>query len=1218
MRERGGPPRADIIGLVLGLLATLFIERTTGLQANLGSADPWLTWVLGIVTAGIVIVFVVDVVGAVRRRVRFARRPKWTNGNPYPGLSFYGPDRGAVFFGRDREIRALVDRLVYPSSPIQRFVPVVGPSGSGKSSLVFSGLPHALSRGRRWHEISIANPGVNALGQLVTLLAAGQDDQARDRLQAELQIEARAALDAAAQHVPLPRPTNLLRALPGRGMASRAIDWLSVHGLERLVTLAKRLPVLAQLQLRRPMLLTIDQFEELVTDGVGDQQRDEFLVLLYSALVHETRLRVVVAIRSDFVGRFQEGPAADLFGQPFMVKVMDQLQLKQVIDGPAALTGTRFEDGLVQEMLDDTGKGDALPMLSYLLFDVYDTRAGDRYVSKVEYLASGTVAGVIAERANRILAELVPRLPGDPATAGKRIFDTLLLFISIGDSEPTRRLYPMNDLDPEQRQIADHFLHNRLLVTDSDISPGRTMVTLVHDALLRQWSPLRDHVDRVRPQLVLLRVLTSSARRWATAGRTTDFVWRGDRLASALWVFAEDWSLPLPPGVLAFVEASRTESDLAAARVADAAATRSLEMRQLDPQAAIGYAIAAAEQRETDKVRYALFAALATGLRHRADHPEAVSSAAFTFGSGSLVTGCADGLLRTWDRAGNLTGVLPGHAGPISAVVTTPGGLIVSASDTVIRTWTEAGVPVGEFDIGATVTCLTVTGDGAPSVDDVDRSLLIGAADGVLYRTDLAGRPRGRLTGHGGPVLAVAVDRDGRVVTGCTDKQLRIWSAADELIVIRSGPALRALAYLRDGSGFVAVDERGVARIWGPDGDPRTQLQPPGHASRISTVTVARDRRIITGSDRSAHTWAPNSTLLRELPGHDCAVTAVTAGIDGRLATGCADGTVRIWAEVERFDRDLVGHTRPVFGVAMSSDGQVATASTDGTARIWNRTGELLHIFRFPEGRVLSVAWSNDGRIALGGDGGLVQLYSRDGSLLKEIDHLGTLVNCVAFAPDGRLGTASDDGVGRVWTVDGELHYTLVGHTGEVNTIAFNLDGRTATGSVDATVRLYNSAGEFEVTLAGPQHAVWSVAFAPNGHIAAAFADGTVRVWNRKNQLRYVLTGHTGPVYSVAIAADGRIATASADRTVRVWTDTGRQLYAISEHKNQANAVAFGPDGQLASGSDDNLAILWPDPRRFEDMFAVASACRLPPLTSAQRMELGLRDSTIGDVTWSP
>jgi predicted AAA+ superfamily ATPase len=67
--------------------------------------------------------------------------------NPYKGLAAFDEADTAFFFGREALVERLVERLA-EDHPLARFLAVVGPSGSGKSSLVKAGLIPALRQGR--------------------------------------------------------------------------------------------------------------------------------------------------------------------------------------------------------------------------------------------------------------------------------------------------------------------------------------------------------------------------------------------------------------------------------------------------------------------------------------------------------------------------------------------------------------------------------------------------------------------------------------------------------------------------------------------------------------------------------------------------------------------------------------------------------------------------------------------------------------------------------------------------------------------------------------------------------------------------------------------------------------------------------------------------------------------------------------------------------------
>ena len=199
------------------------------------------------------------------------------------------------------------------------------------------------------------------------------------------------------------------------------------------------------------------------------------------------------------------------------------------------------------------------------------------------------------------------------------------------------------------------------------------------------------------------------------------------------------------------------------------------------------------------------------------------------------------------------------------------------------------------------------------------------------------------LTGHGGPVSAVAIAPDGTwLATAGSDGTVRTWAADGTpraTLTGHDGP-VHAVAIAPDGTWLATAGSDGTVRIWAADGTPRATLT--GHDGAVHAVAIAPDGTWLAtgGGDRTARIWAADGTPRATLTGHGGPVDAVAIAPDGTwLATGDDDGTVRIWAADGTPRATLTGHGW-VFAVAIAPDGTwLATGGYDGTVRIWAADG---------------------------------------------------------------------------------------------------------------------------------------------------------------------------------------------------------------------------------------------------------------------------------------
>jgi formylglycine-generating enzyme required for sulfatase activity len=415
-----------------------------------------------------------------------APRGTW-QGSPFPGLRHFTPDDAAVFFGRSQETAELLTRLQQ-----ERFIAVVGASGSGKSSLVAAGvLPrlHEIPGGQYWQWVRLTpgDPGDDPFVALAVKLAPSLE-----------------------QH-----------GLTGRDIASKLRASGDLAALAELF-LAGR-PAEAEL------LLFIDQFEELFTLTAPEHHR-RFIAML-ARVARSPRLRTVLTLRADFYHRCVDYPslAALLRAGTFPLAAPDLPALLEMITGPAAVAGLTFQDSLPSSILHDTGSDPgALALLAFALAELYAACQPGTTLTRAAYDSFGGVQGAIAKRADTTYGALEEVAQGAFGEVFKELVEV--------DPErgiPTRKRAPLAHFarTPAARQLIDRFAAKeaRLLVCDDPVRSD-AMVEVAHEALLTSWGQLHAWILERFDDLRLLRQVQREAEEWERHGYPEGHLWRHERL----------------------------------------------------------------------------------------------------------------------------------------------------------------------------------------------------------------------------------------------------------------------------------------------------------------------------------------------------------------------------------------------------------------------------------------------------------------------------------------------------------------------------------------------------------------------------------------------------------------------------------------------------------------------------------------------------------------
>jgi formylglycine-generating enzyme required for sulfatase activity len=426
---------------------------------------------------------------------------------PYRGLGYFREEDAGFYFGREPDVDKLTDAVDrYP------LVAVVGPSGSGKSSLARAGLVPRLRR-----------PAGERVWQVATLVPGGDPFLAL----------ARALLT-------LREPERYLTWSKGEidDECDRLRNHLARDGAAHLSH------VIGQIREEEPgtthLLLLVDQWEELYTYRPTEAAAAEahakdvrrFIGMLLEATRRGEPLRAVLTLRADYWGEvLNDKPLAARLPDAALVhlRALARAALEAVIRKPAEQTRLAVEADLVEALLNDAEDqpGD-LPLLEFALRQLWTARTGDGGVlTRQTYEDMGRLAKAIVSRADAVYDTLEPQerdaVPG--------VFAAL---VQVGEARSDlRRRARLKELSAAGQIVARRLADERLLVTGREGASGDDLVEVAHEALLRHWPKLKKWIDRRRGALLTIRQLQADTRTWLEKEKKTSYQWSHERVREA-------------------------------------------------------------------------------------------------------------------------------------------------------------------------------------------------------------------------------------------------------------------------------------------------------------------------------------------------------------------------------------------------------------------------------------------------------------------------------------------------------------------------------------------------------------------------------------------------------------------------------------------------------------------------------------------------------------
>src|SRR5271165_5717057 len=1113
--------------------------------------------------------------------------------NPFRGLQIFDFEHAPIFQGRTKAIGTVLEALEVQVRAQRPFVLVVGASGSGKSSLVRAGVlplltqPETIEGIGLWRR-AVTRPGAGggdgdcfaALAAALLeppALAALRDleslNSVRD-LAIELRdhyesaaLRVRDALDHAAREWKIQQSHYLEereRQLRGSGRSDDAD--LARQQRQRL-----ELP-------KARLALVVDQLEELFTTGFSPEVRQKYISAI-ADLVRSGRVFILATLRSDFYPWYQQFP--DLIeltrpGGKVDLRPPTAYEIGNMIRLPAEAAGLHFEQerGTGQRLdqaLRDAASGtpESLPLLEHVLSLLYDEQSarGDDLLRWSDYRELGELKGALAKHAEAVFNTLQPR----EQKAFPLVMRYLVTLGQGGEEVTNRRTAPYRDFvaskgtDHDQKAGAKGFvdllIEKRLLVADTD-PQGEVTVSVVHEALLREWQRVKEWLKENREFLRMRDRLDSSLKLWLSRGKQKDDL--------------------LGPG-LPLAESEKL--------VSDHEPSLSREEREY-----IRVSVAERKRRKQvqERIRYAVMAAIAVlaivaGFQwFRAERQR--ESAAQAFKSEAQVTAKLQEQLRqaSWasfnqaERQFQLGEWQEAIALLARAIKFDPANQVASErffQELIIHREKALSPLIVSFDHQDAVYALVFSPDGAriltASWDKTAK--LWNAVSGKL----IAAFP------HQGAVNSAAFSPDGtRILTASADKTAKLWTAASGNVIgsFSHEGTVNAAVFSPDGTRILTASADHTAKLW--DAVSGKLIASFAHQGEVNDAVFSPDGgRILTASpDKSARLWDVASGKLIAAFAHQSSVYHGSFSPDGaRILTASLDKTAKLWDAASGKLITSFDHQDAVRWATFSPDGvRILTASVDKTAKLWDGvSGKLIASFSHqdrvvgaafsPDGaRILTASWDKTAKLWDGVSGKLIATFADPDEL-----------NASAFSPNGaRILTAGWDKTAKLWEVGSGEPVTSFSHQDGLYHAVFSPDGaRILTGSADKTAKLWDAASGKLIASFDHQDSVIDAEFGPNGaRILTASADKTAKLWDCTTGKLIASFAHQDGVSVAAFSPDGgaRILTASRDRTAKLWDAASAKLIASFNHQDEVNDAAFSPDGaRILTASADRSAKLW-------------------------------------------
>ena len=952
--------------------------------------------------------------------------------NPFPGLRPFTPEESDLFFGREGQSEEILAKLKK-----NKFVTVIGASGSGKSSLIYCGIiPRLIGEktgSERWKVMNL-RPGNDPIGNLVEMFVAATA-QENEKYRNEIESAFRQDI---------------------RGL-DKAISSLNLGKGEKV-------------------LLMVDQFEELFRykdaqrSGSFTSDSKQFVNLLVNAITKSTLdIYVIITMRSDFIGECAhfQGLTSLINESNYLVPHMARENYLKVITGPVEYAGAKIEQELVDSLLDEIGNRiDQLPVLQHALMRTWShwQRIGhkDIYISKTDYDSIGQMSEAMSRHADEAFEELDAR--------GKEICELMFKTITEkgndnkGIRHPTKveTIASIARCTPEELfPVVDVFrLAGRSFLTPGpgvELTP-ETVIDVSHESLMRVWDRLSQWVEEEAAS-VQMYLRLSEASELFQAGKTSlwrppdlqlAINWRNENKPTLTW--AERYN-PAFERAMVYLQTSEKEylreeenkivaqkrqlrrSRITAIILGTAAIISVFFMlyafeRQIEANNQRREAETQRQEAEVQKEKADSSALVAIRNQQRANEQ---SLLAIAMADTAKLNAAIAEQQRLKAEESAIRASLSEQEALKQKGIAQEKEKEATENAELARLEEERATRLRMVSIGKTMAIKSVQVAGQ------------GDLQGLLaYQAYLFNRRNGGL------------ENDADIYKGLYNVA-KTFGGSDYKSLEGHQGAVRSMAFPDNSQTFFSSGSDGQVLKW--------------NLSNGNSQLIASDNEIV-----DVMATSPDGSLL---------------------ATGSDNAIIRIYpVSGSGMAYKLEGHTGIIKSIVFTPDNKyLYSSSRDGSMLKWDlATHKSTPVLTGTE-TVISIDISESGKYLAGAyESGIVHIWDLDKDI--EVDPIvsdnGT-INIIRFDDSGTLAIGFQNGAVELWNVEGGTVKTVIrGHSARISDISFNSAfPQMATGSTDGMVKIWNMEDLTEppITLDDNNGYVLAISFSPDGKILVSGAD---------------------------------------------------------------------------------------------------------------------------------